>query len=215
MPSRVGCGALVIAVCSMGVSSAARAQLRVDVGATIGQYSPLGSFDKGSAQRMNVPNSPGDLAGTAFGGELRVWIVPRIGIGFDGSTVSSRVGGGTTPGGYVAPTGARVSTGSAQLLFRVTSDESRARVWLSAGGGLVKHGGDAYVQFGEPTNFAGVFGVGSAIRLAGALHAELGVTTMFYNVNMSGTSLAFGPGLFERGSQTDLMLRTGLSYTIH
>ncbi|MDQ2766670.1 MAG: hypothetical protein M3Y30_05895 [Gemmatimonadota bacterium] len=164
---------------------------------------------------MSAPNSPGDLSGAALGGELRLWIAPRVGFAFAGSTVSSDVGGGVTPEGYHPPTRARVSTGSAQLLFRVTGDESRARVWLGAGGGLVKHGGDAYEQFNKPVDFAGVFGVGSAIRITGRLNAELGATTTIYNVNMSTTTLAFGPGVFERGRQTDLLLRTGLSYTIY
>jgi hypothetical protein len=199
----------------MAIVSRARAQVSVELGATIGQYSPLGSFDRGSAHLLSVPNSPGDLSGAALGGELRLWVAPRIGFALSGSTVSSDVGGGSTPNGYDPPAHARVSEGSAQLLFRVTGDGSRARVWLSAGGGLVKHGGDAYEQFGKPTNTAGVFGVGSAIRITGGLNAELGVTTMIYSVNMSAASLAFGPGVFERGRQTDLLLRTGLSYTIY
>ena len=215
MLSRVRWSTLVIAASSMAIVSGASAQLKVELGATIARYSPLGSFDRGSLHVINIPDRPSDLGGAALGGELRLWIVQRVGFSLSGSTVSSDVGGGVTPQGYVSPTNARISTGSAQLLYRVTGAESRARVWLSAGAGFVKHGGDAYEQFGKPVDVAGVFGAGSAIRITGGLHAELGVTTMLYSMNASASQLAYGPGLFERGNQTDLLLRTGLSYTIH
>jgi hypothetical protein len=215
MTSGVRCSALILALSSIAFASDARAQIRIELGATLGRYAPLGSFDGTSVHSLSLPNGPGDLGGAAFGGELRLWVAPRVGFAIAGSTVSSTVGGGDTPEGFDPPTDARVSMGSAQLLFRVIGDDHRARVWVSAGGGLVKHGGAAYEQFGDPVNLAGVFGVGSAIRLTDGLNAELGVTTMIYKVNMSAATLAFGQGLSERGKQTDLLLRTGLSYTIH
>ena len=214
MSSRVSCGAFLAAVISVAFASNASAQ-RIELGATIGAYSPLGSFDRTSVHAMNLPNGPGDLGGAALGGELRLWIAPRIGLAFAGSTVSSDVGGGIAPGGYRPPTNARVSEGSAQLLFRVTGDGSRARAWLSAGAGLVNHGGAAYEQFHKPTNVAGVFGAGSAIRISGGLNAELGLTTMIYTLNASTPGPPTPYRVSERGRQTDLLLRTGLSYTIH
>ena len=77
-----------------------------------------------------------------------------------------------------------VSTGSAQLLFRLSGNGSRARVWLTAGGGAIQHGGSTYAPFGKPVNFAGVFGLGSAIRITGGLSAEAGVTSMVYDLNI-------------------------------
>jgi hypothetical protein len=214
MRSRVGCSALVIVAWAMSGASAARAQLSVEVGATVARYAPLGSFDPTTVHEVSHPSSPDDLSGIALGGELRLWIVPRVGVAVAGSSVSTNVGGGSTPNGYHPPSRAHVSTGSAQLLYRVTGDGKRARVWVSAGGGLVKHGGETYEQFGKPVNFAGVFGVGSALRVTGGLNAELGITTMVYTLNMSAPPHAIMPELSERGRQTDLLLRTGLSYTL-
>lgn len=215
MSSRVRCSALVVAVTSVAFAGSAHAQISVELGATIGYYSPMGSFDRTAVYSVSLPKGPGDLSGPALGGEVRLWVVPRVGFALTGLTVSTEAGGGSTPNGYHPPTSARISTGAAQLLFRVTGDANRARVWLSAGGGFVKHGGDEYVQFGKPTNAAAVFGVGSAIRIAGGLNAELGITTMIYSVNMSAATLAFDTPVSERGRQTDMLLRTGLSYTIH
>ena len=216
MLRKVGCSALVIAACAMSVASSARAQFSVEIGATIGRYAPLGSFNRTAVYDVSLPRSPGDLGGAALGGELRVWIAPRLGVAFTGSTVSTRLSGVSTPNGYHPPKSARVSAGSAELLFRVTGDGSRARAWVSAGGGLVKHGGDVYERYDDPVNFTGVVGVGSAIRIKGGLNAELGVATMIYNMNISGDKLGFAPGeLSERGTQVDMLLRTGLSYTIH
>lgn len=214
LTSRVG-SAILIAVCSMMAAGSARAQFGVELGATIGAYSPMGNFDETSVHSMALPNGPADLGGVALGGELRLWVAPRIGLSFAGSTISSGVGGGSTPNGYFPATHARVSTGAAQLLFRVTGNGGRARAWVSAGGGLVKHGGAAYEQFGTPTNFAGVLGVGSAIRITHGLNAELGITTMLYDLNIPSAAVPHEPGVSERGMQTDFLLHTGLSYTIH
>ncbi|MBK5189355.1 MAG: hypothetical protein JJD97_14020 [Gemmatimonadaceae bacterium] len=193
------------------LANGAAAQIRVELGASVGLYSPLGSFQPASVYSMALPNGPDQLSGSAVGGELRLWIVPRIGVELAGATSSSSVGGGNTPEGYAPSTPARVSTGTAQLLFRVTREESRMRMWLGAGAGAVQHGGKAYDAFGNPVNYGGVLGVGGAMRLSGGLSADFGVTSMIYHLNIRGTP-ATDVGLSERGRQVDLVLRTGLSY---
>ncbi|HMI58750.1 MAG TPA: hypothetical protein VK511_11910 [Gemmatimonadaceae bacterium] len=214
MNTRVRCSALVVAVLSMFLASGIRAQLRVELGATIGSYSPLRSFQPASVYSTALPGSPSSLGGTAFGGQIRLWVSPRLGFELAGATTSSTFGGGFTPGGEVPRSSARVTTGTAQLLVLVTDDGSRARVWVGAGGGAIQHGGAAYASFGKPVNYGGALGLGSAIRIAGALSADVGVTSLIYNLNIRGTE-ATDPGLSERGTQADLLLRAGLSYSIH
>jgi hypothetical protein len=100
------------------------------------------------------------------------------------------------------------------LLFRVTRDDGRTRVWASVGAGAIQHGGAAYPSFGKPVNYGGALGVGSAIRISGGLSADIGVTSLIYNLNIRGTE-ATDPGLSERGTQVNVLLRPGLSYSWH
>lgn len=214
MPSRLGFSALVVVASSMVLASHARAQLEVEVGATIGRYSPLGSFHRASVYSTALPNSPSSLGGTAFGGQFRMWVSPRLGFELAGATTTRNFGGGFTPGGDVPSTSARVTSGTAELLIRVTGADSRARVWAGAGAGAIQHGGAAYASFGKPVNYGGALSAGSAIRISGGLSADIGVTSLIYNLDIRGTE-ATDPGLSERGTQVDLLLRTGLSYSWH
>ena len=185
MTSRVRRNALAITVASLVVTTGALAQMKVELAANIGHYSPLGSFERAQGYSVGLPNDPGSLAGMALGGELRLWVAPRIGFALGGSTVSSDVGGGITPNGIAPAVPARVSMGMAQVLLRVTGDNSRARVWLGAGAGAVQHGGSAYAAYNNVVNAAGVFSVGSAIRIAGGLSADVGVTSMIYSLDVA------------------------------
>ena len=117
----------VLACC---VASRSAAQMEVEVGATVGYYSPMGSFQPVSIYSVNLPRSPSSLSGIALGGEIRFWFVPRVGLELAGSTTGSSVGGGSTPNGIFSSVPARVDAGTAQLLVRVTGDANRTRVWL-------------------------------------------------------------------------------------
>jgi hypothetical protein len=203
--------AAVLLVCTASPSAA---QIGIEIGATIGYYSPMGSFKADYPASVELPRSPSSLSGTAFGGELRLWVGPRIGLQLAGSTTASSVGGATTPDGVRPSVPARVSLGTAQLLYRVNGDESRAPVWLSAGGGAIKHGGAAYDVFHEPVNYGGVAGVGSAVRIRGGLSLDLELSSMIYNIDFRTPGITLG-GLKERGTQLDMMLCTGLSYSLH
>ncbi len=59
-----------------------------------------------------------------------------------------------------------------------------------------------------------MLGLGSAIRIRGGLSADLGLTSMIYNFDIGGIT-ATDPGLSERGTQLDLLLHAGLSYSWH
>ncbi len=211
---RVSRSALAIAISSFTLASAAVAQMKVDVGASVGLYSPTGKFQPASVYSTNLPNSPDQLSGSSFGAQLRLWVVPRIGFELTGTTFSRDAGGGGTPEGTAPTTSARISTGTAQLLVRVTGEASRARIWVGAGGGAIQHGGATYEPFGKPVNYGAVASLGTAVRIRGGLSADLGLTSLMYNLNIRGTA-ATDPNLSERGRQVDLLVHTGLSYSWH
>jgi hypothetical protein len=200
----VAAGALLVAC----FASRSAAQMQVEVGATIGYYSPMGSFQPVSIYSADLPRSPSSLSGTALGGEIRLWFVPRVGVEVAGSTTASSVGGGSTPNGYRPSVPARVDAGTAQLLFRVTGDANRTRVWIGAGTAVIRHGGVAYEVFGKPVSYGSVVGLGSAFRITGRLNANVGLSSMIYNIDFRGST--FNP-VEERGTQVDMMLRTGVS----
>ncbi len=214
MTRHVSRSALAIAIATIASASTAVAQMKVEVGASIGLYSPMGNFRPAPVYWTNLPHGPSDLSGSAIGGELRLWVAPRVGLQLAATTTSSTVGGGATPEGEAPTTSARISTGTAQMLFRVTGDASRARIWLGAGGGAIQHGGLTYAPFGKPVDYGAVASVGSAIRIRGGLSADLGLTSLIYNLNIRGTA-ATDPNLSERGRQVDMLVHTGLSYSWH
>jgi hypothetical protein len=195
-------------------ASRSAAQMLVELGETIGYYSPVGSFQSGSAHSLDLPRSPSSLSGTAFGGDLRLWVGPRLGLELAGSTTASSVGGISTPNGVRPIVPARVSQGTAEALVRVTGEANRRRVWLGAGVGKIQHGGAAYAEFGKPVNYGPVVGLGSAFRIAGGLNANIGVSTMIYNLDVRASSLNDSE-LEAGGMQVDMMLRTGVSYSWH
>lgn len=209
IPSLAAAAALLVCV-----SSPSAAQIQLEIGATIGYYAPMGSFRADYPASVDLPHSPSSLSGTEFGGALRLWVAPRIGLEVAGSTAASRVGGATTPDGIRPSVPARVSLGTAQLLLRVTGAESRAPVWLSAGGGAIKHEGAAYEVFHTPVNYGGVVGLGSGLHLWSGLSLDLELSSMIYNVDFRNQKIILG-GLKERGTQWDVMVRTGLSYSLH
>ncbi|MGH7634857.1 MAG: hypothetical protein ACRENC_14065, partial [Gemmatimonadaceae bacterium] len=139
--------------------------------------------------------------------------LPRFGIQLGAATSSTFVGGGSTPEGLAPPVGARVSFGTAEVLYALTRNDSRARIWLEGGGSVVQHSGSAYDRYDNPVNVGGVLGAGSAIHLVGPLSAELGVTTLIYRMHMRGSGDS--AGVMERGTQVDALFRTGVSCTWH
>jgi hypothetical protein len=208
---RVLAGLAAGALFVLCLASRSDAQMQVEIGATIGYYSPMGSFQAEQAHLTDLPSSPSSLSGTAIGGDLRLWLVPRVGLELAGSTTASSVGGGATPEGGRPAVPARVNVGTAELLFRVTGDGNRTRVWIGAGAAAVRHGGVAYEVFGKPVNYGGVSGLGSAFRIVGGLNANIGLSALIYNIDFRSSSIF--EGLNERGTQVDMMLRTGVSYS--
>jgi len=189
------------------VPSRVVSQTRVEGGPLLGLYSPAGSFQPAPYYTTALPNAPSALAGAAMGGQGRIWFTRRFGLQLQIAWASSRVGGGSTPAGTAPSTPARVLTSSVQALFPLSHPSQRIQLWLSAGPGLVRHGGEAYARYGSPVQLATTLGFGSAIPMGSHLSLNLGATTFLYNVDVAdsaGTSL-------EHGFQVDPLFHLGLS----
>lgn len=224
MTTFVRCCALVVVAAVLGVTRDAAAQMKIEVSATLGYYSPMGSFKPAEQSPTFLPSDPGALSGAAFGGELRVWMTSRIGAQVEATTTSTSFRyagpmldgapvGGTLPiDESVGPSQVRISSATAQLLYQVIGNPASARFWLSAGGAAVRHGGSAYARFGNPVNYGGALGLGSTFHIKGPLSAELGLTTLIYRMNVTDPN---EPGLSERGTQVDALIHTGVSYGWH
>jgi hypothetical protein len=176
----------------------------------VGLFAPLGSFRAQSFYSSGLPHTPQDLTGPDFGVQARLWPLSHFGFQLDGRIAFSHVGGGGTPIGVLPTTSARIFSGSGQLLYRVTSGEAPVRLWFSGGAGVVQFGGRAYSTFTGRTRPAGVFGVASAIPLHAGLDLNVGLSGFVYGLDLQDTSVQ---GLQQGGSELDLRLQTGISWT--
>jgi hypothetical protein len=201
--------ALLSALIAVAIATPASAQARFEFGPLVAAYSPMSSFEPAAYYSTALPNSPGNLGGTAWGGQARLWLSRRLGVQVQAAEARSSVGGGPTPGGNFAPTGAQVVMASAQGLYRPAL--GRIPLWLSAGAGVVHHGGVAYSRYGSPTQMTGALGVGSAIPLWGGFRANLGLTTLLYHFDLKDST---GVSL-ERGFMTDALLSLGVTWSWH
>jgi hypothetical protein len=183
------------------------AQARIEVGPVLGVYLPAGSFQPAPYYSTALPSDPSDMTGLAWGAEGRVWIGPRFGLQLGATVASSRVGGGATPVGVLAPTSVRVLTGSVQALYNLQAGR-RTHLWVSGGVGVVRHGGQAYTPYGSPTQLTGVLGVGSSIPLQGQLRLTLGLITQLYSLTVRDS--AARP--VQRGFQVDAVPRVGIAW---
>ena len=183
------------------------AQSQIEVGPLVALYAPLGSFQRAPYYSTALPSSPGDLTGAAWGGQARLWFGPRIGVQLQVASASSDVGGGNTPGGSFPPTPARVLTATAQVLWGLPTSHQDFQAWLSGGAGLIRHDGTAYRQYSSPVQLGTAVGFGAAWTLSRHVVANIGVTALLYNIDVSdstGTSL-------EHGLQVDPLMHAGLS----
>ncbi len=206
----------LLVIAAVAVPARAEAQARLEVGPAFGGYIPIGSYGPNDQFSASLPSKPGDLGAMAWGAEARLWLTRRVGIGFLGTVAASRFGGGlalpcTSPPtvcGVTPPNHGTIAVGAAQVLLRPAA---RGPLTVSAGFGLVRHGGDAYESFNAPTPLAGVCGVGLDLPLARNLRAALGITALIY-----GFDVRDWQGLrFEHGTQVDLLPHLSLTWTTH
>ena len=131
----------------------AAAQTSFDLGPLVAWYRPMGSFEPASIYSTILPGKPSDLSGLAWGVEGRVWFGRRLGVQLQVAEASSTIGAINTPAGFTSgPTPAQVQFVTAQALYNFYPSPERARLWLNAGTGVVRHGGplgSTNFQFGR------------------------------------------------------------------
>lgn len=197
------------------IAAPLQAQTSFEVGPLFGYYLPTGSFESASVYSTALPRKPSDLAGFAWGGEARAWFGGRLGVAAQSFIASSDVGGGVTPAGVLGATSARVLTFTVQGLLDLSPASERYRLWLGAGPGLVRHEGDAYAPYGSPTDLAGTVGAGVNLPIFSDLSVTAGASALFYMLDVPmPLMLQENPGSLERGFQTDLLFRLGLSWAM-
>lgn len=209
MRVRSGSRVLLAIASAMAIPSAVIGQMIVEVGPLVALYTPVGTLNQ-NAVLYALPSKASDLRGVAWGAQGRVWLTPKLGVQVQGAAASSRFGGGVvinTPGGqYVTrPIRAQVLTVSAEALYRPVP--TIVPLWVGAGAGVVRHGGDAYALFGRPSSLAGVLGLGFDTHMGRHVTAAFGITTLFYSLNFKGMG-----NTFDLGFRTDLLAHVALAW---
>ena len=147
---------------ALGSLSPADGQTVVELGPVVGLYAPVGTLSR-DVHPLDLPSKASQLAAVAWGVQGRLWLSRRLGAQILVAVASSRFGGfvAITPGGLftVPQSHARIVTLAAEALWRPVAAISP--LWLSAGAGIVRHGG-AYAPYGSPSPLAASVGLGSA-----------------------------------------------------
>jgi hypothetical protein len=201
---------LAVGALAAGVAPTSSAQMSVDVGVVAGYYRPVGHFRPASVFLTSLPTTPSDLSAPMFGAEATLHFTTRFGLQAQGNVTSSSVGVVATPEGSRGPTSATIMVGSAQVLYDVLPDRAH-RLWISAGPGVVRHGGDAYSSFGSPTQLAAAVGIGSTVTLFRHLQATAGLSALFYSFDLP--ALGLDPRSLEGGPQQDLLVHVGIAWS--
>jgi hypothetical protein len=147
-----------------------------------------------------------------------VWLGPRVGLEFQVAEAKSSFGGGIEicippPGacGFTARNHATITTVAAQVVYRPAAG---GPLRLSAGVGIVRHGGTAYGPFlmggtfHGTTPVAGAVGADLDLPLGRRLVASLGVTTLVYPLDVRDD---IGQR-YEHGTQIDLLPHLTLAW---
>jgi len=194
---------------------AAHAQTSLEFGPLIGYYRPFGSFEDASVYSTALPRTPRDLSGTAWGGEARAWFGKRVGVELRASFAQSTIPSVATPAGPTRPTLANVGMLTAQGLFTLIGAPARHQIWVSAGGGAIRHGGQAYDRHGAPTDIGAALGAGARARLTPRIHATLGISTLVYMFDVPmPPELRLNPGSLQRGRQVDASIHLGATWMV-
>jgi hypothetical protein len=202
-------GLVMLLAGTVATPTLARAQRSLEIEPVVGAYSPRGSYvHSGSFYFVRTPDSPRANAGTAYGVNARLWLTRSIGIQLQEMSSTADHPTVFTPGGGAVATTTKVRALTAQALFRPTLP-TRARLWLSAGEGTIRHSGSAYTPFGSPSQRTIALGAGATIPLWRGLSAAAGVDDLIYDWTLTDQ---VGP--YQSGSQSDVVARVGLSLTI-
>jgi hypothetical protein len=191
------------------VPAVASAQRSVEIGPLFALYAPTGSYHhQADYFRVGTPEHPDENGAAAWGGEGRFWMNRRLGLQLQGVTSSANHATVNTPAGAFASS-TRVTSVTAQAVYVLSPGFATSRLWLAAGGGMMRHSGSAYTPYGSPTNPVGAVGLGSSIALSRSLAASIGVTSLLYHWQLSDSR-----GLYQRGFETDVLAHAGLALSL-
>lgn len=187
----------------------AQAQRSLEVEPIVGVYRPHGSYEH-TAQyfRVGTPESPRDNAGTVYGANARFWLTHDFGVQLQGVEAKADHPAGFTPAGGAFATSTRITVLTAQLLYRPDLP-TRGQLWLSAGGGAIKHGGTAYAPYGSPSQATLALGAGAALPIWRSFSIAAGIDGLLYEWRLTD-----GDALYQSGAQSDLVAHLGLSLTV-
>jgi hypothetical protein len=188
------------------------AQVTGTLTAFVGYYRPFGHFDPASVYASWLPEKPEDLRASAWGGAGHIAFGNRFGVVAQVAKTSSHVPAVVTLGGPFGPRDASVLLATLQGQYAVSA-MPHAQLWVNAGPGLVRHGGNAYELHGWPTSFAGAVGTTLVVPIAPHLQFTANGTVLVYVLDVPMTpQLRGNPGSLEHGVQKDALLHAGLAW---
>jgi hypothetical protein len=204
---RVWCLAIVFAG-----PAALGAQVSESIGLLAGYYRPFGHFDPASIYDTGLPAKPSDLRGVLRGvaGQLSLG---RFGVEAQLTTAGSTIPVAYTPDGPRGPT--HVSVGMAMLEgeYDVSPTPQRYRLWLEGGPAFLRHGGDAYAPYDNPTSVGGALGIGLAMPLGRHFELAGNLNSVWYTFDVPMPSeYQRNPGPLEHGAQRDALVQIGLRW---
>ena len=158
--------------------------------------------------------------GWTLGARVGVWPSARIGIEAEAAYVSSELEGDfiVASGGRLIPFSGTESgslfLGSLNFVYALIRPPLEPlAITVSGGVGIVSRGGDAWRNFQDTSDIAGVLGLGFKYGIARALWLRIDVRdyiSSFEEKNLSAVSLQGG----EAKLQNDLLIVAGLEWTL-
>ena len=180
------------------VSSSPVAAQSLELGPSLGWYQPLSTFRVGPVESTDLPQSPRELRGFAWGVDGRLLLQKRAGVEGIFATAASTVPGCECPGGFaLPPTGERVSLVAVQGLYRIPIGEAN-EIGFGLGPTMVQHGGEGYGRYGSPKSWGGIGGVELSQLLGSHLEAAAHALAAAYSFH-----LGYPP---QSGPQLDLLI---------
>lgn len=186
----------------MGTAAPAHAQYVAELTPFFTSYYPLQKigFDETQAPDVILKQS----SGPGVGARLTFWLSNSLGIEAAGTYVWSSPevsfeDAGQTAG--ISLDGTLLNT-TGRIVFR----PARTNLYLLAGGGIVKLGGDAWEGEEKTTNIAGVVGFGARANVTPKFALNVTVEGTFYSMDPDGSDGLF----FESKMQSDIAVSIGI-----
>jgi hypothetical protein len=191
---------LVAAALALAAAGPASAQAKLELTPFFTSFYALAKVSEGSGfYEKHVPAA-------GFGGRLTYWISPTIGIEASGSYNKSgtQVVVDDTLGVGGASFAGNITTFSGRVLYR----PARSNLYLFAGAGSVKRGGDTWDLFGytELNDIGGLGGFGVRASITPKLALLVSAELMVYSLDPDGPD---GTD-YESKSQTDVYVSIGI-----